>query len=69
MPEMKTLGDVLPEQITRVQGLIERYRETPNGWATATVMQMDVDAALKSMICEDLAGMITAYKALLEWED
>ncbi|MPN28612.1 hypothetical protein SDC9_176055 [bioreactor metagenome] len=69
MDEMRSIAETLPEQIARVQGMIDLYKEYPHGKFTAALMQRDVDAAHKAMKQDDLAGMIKAYKALLEWED
>jgi hypothetical protein len=70
MPE-KSLGDALPEEISRVQELIKILKSLPNGHGkfSAELMQRDVGAAQKAMIEGDLAGMVTAYKALKEWAD
>lgn len=65
----KTLAEALPEQITRVQGIIALYKTVPNGQIAATLMQQDIDAAHKAMMEGDLPCMIAAYKSLLEWED
>lgn len=67
--ETQTLGDVLPEQIDRVEGLIALYRSVPNGQFAAALMQQNIDAAHKAMMEGDLAGMIAAYQDLKGWKD
>lgn len=69
MDNFKTLADALSEQITRVQGIIAIYKTVPNGQFAAALMQQDIDAAHKTMMEGDLAGMIVAYKSLSEWKD
>ena len=66
---IKTIGDVLPEEITRVQGIIAMYKSVQNGQFAAALMQQDIDAAYKAMMEGDLAGMIAAYQELKEWEN
>ena len=65
----KTLGDVLPEQIARVQRIIAIYRSVPNGLLAAALMQQDIDTALKAMMDGDLPGMIAAHESLSEWKE
>ncbi|WP_312942882.1 hypothetical protein [Oscillibacter sp.] len=67
--DQKTLGDALPEQIARVQGIITIYRSVPNGQFAAALMQQDIDTAQKAMIKGDLPGMIAAYESLSEWKE
>lgn len=67
--EPPTLADALPEQITRVQGIITQYKSVPNGQFAAALMQQDIDAAHKAMMEGDLAAMIAVYKDLSEWKE
>jgi hypothetical protein len=65
----KTLAEALPEQITRVQGIIALYKTVPNGQFAAALMQADINAAHKAMLEGDLPGMIASYKSLSEWKE
>ena len=66
---IQTLGDALPEEIDRVQGLIAMYKSVPNGQIAATLMQSDIDAAHRAMIEGDIVGMIAAYQDLKGWKE
>jgi|GEM_PF-996166 len=67
--ETQTLGEALPKEIARVQGIIALYRSVPNGQFAAALMQQDIYAVQKAMMEGDLAGMIAAYKSLSEWKE
>jgi hypothetical protein len=65
---MDTLADALPREIERVQEIIKVYEETPAGHLAAAMMRADIKRAHEAMMSGDLAGMISAYQALKEYE-
>ena len=46
---MDTLGDALPREIERVQELAEIYEAEPFGRIAASLMRMDISAAMDAM--------------------
>ena len=69
MPEIETLGDALPKEIERVEGLIKLYEEVPMGYIAAGMMGQDVKHAKVAIIEGDLPTMITIYKQLKEYHE
>lgn len=65
----ETLGEALPKEIERVQGIIALYKSCPGGIFAATLMEQDVKRAHKAMMEGDLPEMIAVYQELKEWED
>lgn len=63
----ETLGEALPREIERVQEIIREYELVPGGQIAAYLMKQDIKRAHDSMISGDLAGMISAYESLKEY--
>lgn len=64
-----TLGETLPKEIERVQGLITIYESIPNGIFAATMMKRDIQKAHKAIMEDDLAEMIISYEDLKGWKE
>jgi hypothetical protein len=64
-----TIGEALPQEIKRVEGLIALYASVSHGCIAAVVMQEDVNAARKAMDECDLEMMIRSYQNLKEYKE
>lgn len=67
---MDTLGDALPREMARVRDeVMPRYQEIgPAGGFAIAMMRRDLDAAAKAMAEGDVAGMMTAYESLKDYD-
>lgn len=63
---MKTLGDELQNEITRVRDHILSVYDSlgPSGVVAASMMRTSLDNAVKTIMEGDLPGMIIAYEDL-----
>jgi hypothetical protein len=64
----KTLAEALPEQIQRVNQIIELYMSIPMGQIAAALMKRDVALAQTAIRSHDAPAMLIAYSALIKWE-
>jgi len=78
MSKTLTLGDALPAEIKRVQGIRDQYAETaalvghPSNRGvllSMRVMQVEIDAAVKAMAEGDTIAMMRCYQSLKNYSD
>lgn len=61
----ETLGDALPNEISRVNDLIVEYKSVgPPGYFAASMMKASVDNAVRALASGDVIEMIRAYEDL-----
>jgi len=67
---MRSLGEELPRETSRVRGLMLRYWELPGGVGkpAAYLMEQALQKADKAMIEQDTVGMIKALQELKGFE-
>jgi len=63
-PQIKTLGESLPDEMARVRELLPLYDAIPSGIFAATMMRMDLDRAARAMIEGDVIAMIRVFDSL-----
>jgi hypothetical protein len=61
---MKTLADVLPAEIQRVQELLPLYDAIPTGSWAATMMRTAIQQAHAAMVRGDVVEMLRWYEDL-----
>ena len=69
--DLKTLGEVLPEEMARVRELIVMLRDPMlrgSGEIAARLMELDLQAADKAVMSGDVGAMIKAHETLKEWK-
>lgn len=66
---MLTIGEALPKEIERVEGLITLYESSPFGGIAAAIMTEQVRLARKAMDDGDLEMMIRSYQDLKECKE
>lgn len=59
-----TLGEELPIEIKRNQELKKIYDDVPTGFIGASLIQLDIDAAVKALADGDVVAMLVAYDKL-----
>ena len=65
----KSLGEALPEEISRCREILGQYRAIgPAGAFGAAMIEADLKAADQAMISGDVVGMIQVYEKLKEYE-
>ena len=63
--DTKTLGDSLPEEITRCRSLLEHYKELgPVGTFGYTMILAEIQEAEKAIIEGDTVAMLRSYTKL-----
>lgn len=65
-----SLAEDLPKEIKRVTEIIHEYRQVPGnaGLLAASLMQLDIDRAIKASVAGDVTEMLLCYSKLKEWE-
>lgn len=61
---MSSLAEELPIEIKRNQELKSIYNGIPTGFIGASLIQLDIDAAVKSLADGDVIAMLQAYEKL-----
>jgi hypothetical protein len=61
---MSNLAEELPLEIKRNQELKEIYRDIPTGFIGASMIQLDIDLAVKAIADGDVIAMLRAYETL-----
>ena len=63
-----TLGEALPEEIIRVQKLIDIHIQRHGCSFGTTVMQNDIKTARTAIMEEDITTMLVMYETLKEYK-
>lgn len=70
MSDTKTLGEALPEEMTRVRKLIELYLSIgPAGKPATILMNQSLDNAQRALAEGDVVAMIACYEDLKGYKE
>lgn len=61
---MSSVGEDIKVEIKRNQELQKMYQEIPTGFIGASMIQLDIDAAIKALAEGDIIKILTAYEKL-----
>lgn len=66
MSEIKSLGEMLPEEIARNQELLMQYAQLPpqSSWLATTMIKADLAKATTALAEGDVVAMIQVYEKL-----
>ena len=70
MSDVKTLGEELPKEMTRIRDVVMPAYQSigPGGAFALAMMRQDLDRAARAMMEGDLPAMIAAYQSLKSYE-
>jgi len=60
----QTVGEDIQVEIKRNQELLQLYKEIPTGLFGATMIQADIDSAIKALAEGDIIEILKAYERL-----